>query len=55
MAVEPLVIANASDQNWIEKEMRENTARTRTGSEWTAVGAVTNKTQQAEQEVSFMV
>lgn len=53
-AVTPFVMASTEDPNWMDKEMRENHADKRTGSPWN-VGAVTNKTQIAEQEFDLMV
>jgi hypothetical protein len=51
---DPFVIASTMDPNWMEKEMRENHASTRTKSPWN-VGAVSDKTQEAEAEFNLMV
>lgn len=50
----PWVLQSSEDPNWMEKEMSENHADTRHGSSWT-VGAIRNKTLEAEQEFTLMV
>lgn len=50
---EPLVMPNTQDPNWMELEVRENHSEKRSGS-W-SVGAVRNKSQEAEQEFNIMV
>lgn len=50
---EPILLPNTSDPNWMEKEMANN-GQSRTGSPWT-VGAVRNKSAEAEQEFTLMV
>lgn len=54
LASEPLVLPGNNDPNWMDKEMRENHASTRTDSNWT-VGQVKNKTEDEAAEFSLMV
>jgi hypothetical protein len=54
IAVEPFVLPNQHDPNWMDKEMQHNKAAQRTGSEWN-VGAVSNKSNEVETDFSLMV
>lgn len=53
LPVNPVVIKNSLDPNWMDKEMSENHNGGRQGS-WLA-GEVENKTERAEREFSLMV
>jgi hypothetical protein len=54
VAVQPMVLPNSQEPNWMEKEMEQNHASSRTGSSWN-IGGVQNKTAAAEQEFTLMV
>ena len=54
VASAPIVLPNSQDPNWMDKEMQENHAASRNNSSWT-VGAVSNKSQEAEQEFNLLV
>ena len=53
-AVNPIILPNADEPNWMEKEMMENHDAKRTPGNWD-VGGVRNKTQEAESAFSLMV
>lgn len=54
IAVEPSILKNNGDPNWMDKEMRENKAAHRSGSPWN-VGAVSVKSNEVETDFSLMV